>query len=324
MSFRRGLFREEAAAHRGKPEPLDGLLRVTAPHEWLILVALGLSALGIVAWALLGTVERDLNAACALALAGERYRIASPTSGRTLEVLAREGDLVEAGEPIARIQARGLDHEVSAARARVDLLEAYLQAGDPAFIDVLSAARAELVDLEARRESGGYVVSPHDGEVAAQNLVLGGEVAEGAEVAVVRSLTERRFEAVTLVPEAEARQLDVGMESQVIRASAATGDARVLEAEVAHVSVRPATSTGWLASFGLDAPAAGGHLVRLALSEPAPATVSDGEPCRLRVVLGRESPLSILGSPSAAGADSESGEPGPASSGSPPAAGAGR
>lgn len=303
MRFRRGLFREEAVAHRGKPEPLDGLLRVTAPHEWLILIALGLAVLGMAAWALLGTVERDLTAGCALALAGERHRVVSPVAGRTVEVLAQAGDPVAAGEPIARVQAPELDHAVSAARARVELWERRLEEGDGTVIDVLAAARADLLDREARRESGSLVVSLYDGEVAAQHLVPGQEVAEGAEVAVVRSVRERRLDAVTLVGPAQARLLEVGMESQVIRPFTDGDDPRVLEAQVAHVSVRPVTSSGWLAAFGLEAPAAGGHLLRLSLIGPAPATATDGEPCRLRVVVSRESPLSMLGSPPATGAN---------------------
>ena len=43
---RRRLFREAAFARRGQTEPLDGLLRVTAPHEWVILVGPALVFVG--------------------------------------------------------------------------------------------------------------------------------------------------------------------------------------------------------------------------------------------------------------------------------------
>ena len=56
MTDNRRLFREEAFARRGKSESLDGLLRVTAPHEWILLFCLGLGVLGLAVWGLFGSV----------------------------------------------------------------------------------------------------------------------------------------------------------------------------------------------------------------------------------------------------------------------------
>ena len=302
MSFRRGLFREEAVAHRGTPEPLDGLLRVTAPHEWAILAALGLSVLGVAMWALLGAVERDFTATCALVLAGERHHVVSNTTGTVVEVLAQPGDRVAAGEPVARIRVPELDHEVGAARARVKLIEQHADAGEDAFLGVLATARAELLDLESRREVGGRIVSPYDGEITAQNLIPEQQVSRGSEVAMLRSSKERRFEAITLVSADDAPALAVGMQSQVIYPARDRGAPTVLEAEVSRISPRPVFPDRWLDSLGLAAPAAGGHLVTLALSEPPTPMVADGDPCRLRVILSRDAPWRLAGRPVAAGA----------------------
>ncbi len=67
MSERRRLFRDEAFARRGRTEPIDGLLRITAPHEWVFLGLLGLALLGALVWAVFGTVERGLSASCEIA-----------------------------------------------------------------------------------------------------------------------------------------------------------------------------------------------------------------------------------------------------------------
>ena len=56
------LYREEAVVHRWKAESLEDLLRVTAPHEWAIVATLAAVLLGVVAWGLLGSVERTLSA----------------------------------------------------------------------------------------------------------------------------------------------------------------------------------------------------------------------------------------------------------------------
>ena len=257
---------------------------MTAPHEWVILSALASAALGLAAWALLGNVERDITGECALALAGERYPVVSGTVGRVVEVYASEGDAVEAGQPLARVQLHELDHEVSVAQARVALIERHIEAGDDEFLAVLLTARAELMDLEARRESGGHIVSPYAGEIIALNLRSEQEVTEGGEVATVRSVRERRFEAIAAVSEEDAERLEPGMESRVILPAGEEGGSRVLEAEVAQVSDAPETPVG-------------AHLLKLALREPALAGVNDGDTCHLRVVLSRESPISLLGSP---------------------------
>ncbi len=64
MAERRPLFREQALARRGRAEPIDGALRITAPHEWLFLLLLGLALLGVLAWAVLGTIERGFQEDC--------------------------------------------------------------------------------------------------------------------------------------------------------------------------------------------------------------------------------------------------------------------
>ena len=247
---------------------------------------------------LLGTVERSFTAGCALTLAGERYPIVSAAAGRVVAVFVSEGDPIEAGQPLARMHLHELDHEVSVAQSRVALIERHSEASDNAFLGVLSTARAELVDLEARRESGGQIVSPYAGEITALNLGPAQEVTEGVEVATVRSLRERRFEAITLVSAAAAQELAAGMESRVILPARDQGGARILEAEVAQISDRPVVPDGWLRSVGLEAPPAGAYLLTLALREPAPAMVTDGDACHLRVVLSRVPPIRLLGSPS--------------------------
>ncbi len=67
MSERRRLFRDEAFARRGRSEPIDGLLRITAPHEWLFLAMLGCAMVGVLLWAVFGTIERGLSAPCVFA-----------------------------------------------------------------------------------------------------------------------------------------------------------------------------------------------------------------------------------------------------------------
>ena len=52
-------FRERVIAASASRQQLDRLLRVTAPHERVVLVAVGVMIAGIGAWALFGALGRS-------------------------------------------------------------------------------------------------------------------------------------------------------------------------------------------------------------------------------------------------------------------------
>ena len=281
---RRRLFREEAFARRGQTEPLDGLLRVTAPHEWVIVAGLGLALLGLVAWGLFGSIERSLSSECVLAQPGERYTVISDITGNVIDVPVDVGDLVDVGQPIAFIKIPELSRHVALARARLSTLEANPDAAP----DALTLARSELLELESLQASAEVVASPYSGEVAAYNLVQGQAVQVGVEIAEIRVGSESELEAFAFVPPEGARGLDVGMKALVLTAAS-----QALDAELREVSSRPVTPPGWLKDFGLM-PSARSHQVRLSLRDVPPPSVADGDLCSLRIVLSKYPPVRLL------------------------------
>ena len=285
---RRRLFREQAYARRGQTEPLDGLLRVTAPHEWVIVAGLGIALLGLVAWGLFGSVERSLTSECVLAHPGERYTVISDITGTVIDVPVDVGDSVEVGQPIALIKIPELSRHVALARARLSALEANPDAAPEA----LALARSELLELESLQASGEVVASPYSGEVAAYHLVRGQVVEVGGKVADIRVGPESQLEAFAFVPPEGATRLEVGMEAHVLTEASRRGGSQALDAEVREVSPRPITPPGWLADFGL-VPTTRSHLIRLSVRE-MPSTAADGDSCSLRIVLSKESPVRLL------------------------------
>ncbi len=73
----RRLFRDEAFVRRGRTEPIDGLLRISAPHEWLFFALLGCAVIGLLAWSVFGRVERGLTTACAIVSAADDIQAAT-------------------------------------------------------------------------------------------------------------------------------------------------------------------------------------------------------------------------------------------------------
>ncbi len=288
---RRGLFRTQAFARRGQTDPLDGLLRVTAPHEWAALAGLALALVGFAAWGVFGSVERSVSADCLLVHPGERYAVLSDVDGYVAAVLVNAGDRVEAAGPVARVRTTDLERQAQAARARVELLEAQGPDGKPDD-DALALARAQLLDLEAIQASGEYIVSPYAGTVTWHGLAVGQAVTAGEEVAGLHGGSDGGLEAVAFFPPDSAQRIKPGMDAGVLAGQASRG--RALEAEVIEVPGAQAAPPGWLAALGFDSPAHR-HMVWATLRDAPEVMPPDGAPCRLRIILGRERPVGLLG-----------------------------
>jgi multidrug resistance efflux pump len=288
LRFNRRLFREEAVLKQGQVEPVDTLLRVTAPHEWLILAGLGIVLLGAVVWSVFGTVERTASAGCILAKPGERHAVFSTAAGSVAEFLVDPGDWVEAGDPIIRLEQPEVDRQVRIARAQVELVESGPQdgTGDAA----LAAARVALRELEALEAEGALIVSLYTGEVAATEVLLGQAVGAGEEVAWIRSGESGRLEVWAVMSDAEARRVEHGMAARV-RLDESGGDRRTLKARISQVAGDSEEVPAW---FGGDALSQQERLVRADLLEaPGSAPNSDGG-CLLNVVLSRQAPIRLL------------------------------
>ena len=293
MFFNR-IFRERALARRQRQEPLDDLLKVTAPHEWLLVSGLGILVAALLAYGVAGSVERSLSYNAVLVQPGERHAVFAPVSGTVVEVLAETGDTLEPGQAIARVQTAA-DQRLESASLRLnELLSGYDRQKNDASAEVLqlllsmtNAGSGEGIGV------GGDVVSLTGGEVMRLDLAPGQPVTAGAPVALVRTPASGPREALAFVTAHDASRLDVGMEAQVRVANGNTGEG-VFSAQVAALSERPVTPPQWLTALGLDPPE-NAHLLRVSLPDggPGPA-VSDGSPASLRVVLGNSSIIGLL------------------------------
>ncbi len=290
MTDNRRLFREEALARRGKSESLNGLLRVSGPHEWILLVCLGLGVLGFVVWGLFGSVEESVPARCVLALPGDRYAVIAESAGTVVDLLVDAGDTVAAGQPLARLRSPELGREIAIARSRVD----YLESKDTTTSEALDVARSELTELEARESFGEFLTTPYSGVVSVYELSIGQAVAVGATVASVRVADRNEFEAVAVLLPERALRLAVGMEARVMAMGRDGGrSADALEAEVSYVAPHAARLPHWLTALGF-ADVSRGYIVYLALHESQDATFQDGDPCEVRIILRRASPVRML------------------------------
>lgn len=289
------IFRERALRRRGRQEPLDDLLQVTAPHEWLILVGLAALLAALIAFVLFGRVDRAASFEAVLALPGERHYVAAPASGTVTEVLAEEGDTLAQGQPIAYVQTFGARSRELAIGEIMDTLEEKGQLTEGVREELLLT----LLTTGRTTEPLVEIVSPGDGKLVSLNLAEGQPVSAGESVGFVREQSTAPPEVVAFVSPAEAARLQAGMKALVGVAGPVGSPDRVYQARVADVSRRGEDPPGWLLQPGqqlaqeLQEPHEP-HLLRVSLEEAWPDAPEDGSPVSLRVVLGGESLASLL------------------------------
>lgn len=286
-------FREEAATSRNERQQLDRLLRITAPHERIILAGFGLVLVGFLAWLLFGSVVRAVSFDGALIEPGTRHGVVSSEAGHLLEHLVVPGDRVAAGDLIARQSVPELDREVEVLRERVDLLAAEIrQAGGEgdALRSLLDSARAALLQMEARRAARMSIVSQTGGEIANLYGALGDYMASGTVVALLREANGQPLRAVLRAAPDMARRIQPGMLASV-EVAMPDGTTQRLDGAVAFVAAGPLPS--WLAAL-LPGAAESGYRIDIVLPQAPALSLPDGAPCRIRIELGRSTPAGLL------------------------------
>lgn len=299
-------FRDNAVQRNAQPEPLDNLLRVTAPREWMLLLALAASLLAAVAWFALARVEQTVSGAGVLVQAGERRVVSAPVSGVVSQIMARSGDRVEAGQTIAGLHLPDLDWRLRVARARVASLEALASERDGAEAAwagaALADARAEMIELAAAAAEGQSITSPYSGEITNSGLSLGNAVIMGETVVDIRLDAAHSLEAVMMVPAGWERRIAVGMTARVTPGDRPASEA--FSARVHSLSPPHNRANGALSRLLPDTGErqADGWLARLVLDGAPDLGVADGWPCRIQIVLESDSPIGLM-LPSASGAE---------------------
>lgn len=148
------LFRPEALERLSSPEQLDRLVHVTSPLGWLALVTTAALLLAVTAWGFLGRLPLTVAGPGVLLRQGGLSPVPVLVSGQLVDLLVGPGDVVSAGQVLARLQPATQFPTV----ARVEVLAprggevANVHATPGAFLasgDGLLSLRAEEGDLRA-------------------------------------------------------------------------------------------------------------------------------------------------------------------------------
>jgi HlyD family secretion protein len=124
------IFRKVSLERLSSPEQLDQMVQVTDPKGWLALAGLGALLLATVVWGIWGSIPTEAEGAGILLRQGGVSDLVSAASGQVQEVLVRVGDVIEKGQPVARIQQDALLRQIADDRSKLAALRS--QYGDAA------------------------------------------------------------------------------------------------------------------------------------------------------------------------------------------------
>lgn len=286
-------FLQSAADSRNRRQQLDHLLRITAPHERVVLAAIGLVLAAVVLWALFGSVVRSVTLDGILIEPGARHDIVATEPGYLRTFLVAPGDRVRAGGPIARQTVPELDRETAALRDRVQRLRKEVgSAGGDSLPAPLASARVALIQMEARRSARELIVSPIEGRITALRTAAGDYLPAGAAVVQLRDTERKPLQAMLRIAPDMAQRIRPGMQASV-EVATPVGSTRRFRGEVTAVSAGPLPE--WLASLR-PAAASSASRVDVALQGGSDTSLSEGTACRVRIMLGRHPPIALFGS----------------------------
>jgi HlyD family secretion protein len=116
------IFRKVALERLSSPEQLDQMVQVTDPKGWLALAGIGAILLAAIGWGVLGSIPTTSQGDGILLRQGGISDLVSNAAGQVQEVLVSVGDVIEKGQPVARIQQDALLRQIADDRSKQGVL----------------------------------------------------------------------------------------------------------------------------------------------------------------------------------------------------------
>lgn len=116
------IFRKVSLERLSSPEQLDQMVQVTDPRGWIALAGLGALLLAAVGWGIWGSIPTEAQGDGILLRQGGISDLVANAAGQVQEMLVGVGDVIEKGQPVARIQQDALLRQIADDRSKLALL----------------------------------------------------------------------------------------------------------------------------------------------------------------------------------------------------------
>jgi HlyD family secretion protein len=276
VSDKSPIFRKVALERLSSPEQLDQLMHVTDARGWIALVALGALLAAGIAWGFVGSLPDTVPGVGILVKSGGLTQAVPTAAGRVADVAVSVGDVVRAGQIVARLEQPELANQLQAARATLATLREQhallLRAGGQNVAlqgEYLERQRAALLQaIEAQERSQKALGEKLEAE---EQLVARGLLTRTALLntrQVLDATREKIADARSQLAALDARGADTR--------NSAAGSARASQARIDEQEVRVAELERQLAAASQVIAPAGGRVLEV-LAERG-SVVGVGEP----------------------------------------------
>lgn len=118
------VFRDSSLEQLSSPERLDEIMYVTTPKSWLALGGVGVLLITVVVWGFVGKVPTKVQGKGILLRSEGISEVVAPSRGQITDIAVRTGDVIEAGQVVARISQPRLEVELQQAQVGLEKLKA--------------------------------------------------------------------------------------------------------------------------------------------------------------------------------------------------------
>ncbi len=118
------VFRKVSLERLSSPEQLDQMVQVTDPRGWIALAGLGALLLAAIGWGIWGSIPTEAQGDGILLRQGGISDLVANATGQVQEMLVSVGDVIEKGQPVARIQQDVLLRQIADDRSKLAILRA--------------------------------------------------------------------------------------------------------------------------------------------------------------------------------------------------------
>ncbi len=118
------IFRKVSLERLSSPEQLDQMVQVTDPRGWIALAGLGALLLAAIGWGIWGSIPTEAQGDGILLRQGGISDLVANATGQVQEMLVSVGDVIEKGQPVARIQQDALLRQIADDRSKLAILRA--------------------------------------------------------------------------------------------------------------------------------------------------------------------------------------------------------
>jgi HlyD family secretion protein len=116
------IFRKVALERLSSPEQLDQLVQVTDPRGWLALAGLSALILAAISWGVWGSIPSEAQGQGILLRQGGVSALVAAANGQVEEILVSVGDVIEKGQPVARIRQDALLRQIKDDQSKLTAL----------------------------------------------------------------------------------------------------------------------------------------------------------------------------------------------------------